>query len=318
MTRKREDVFATCVFGSVARGDSDCSSDKDILVVSSDHERRRLASATWKMRGWSVASYTPNRLLTMARAGSLFLQHLKTEGIVLDDKGEFLRDLLQGYSPRQDYTQDLAKCLDALLLLERCEGLPVMSYWAADVLFVIFRNAAILRLANDQIYKFSFAEIAKTLYSRGVIRSNDLESLADLRIAKAAYRNRRFTEPGVWPTVDNTLRIMERVFQTSVSRTLGVGAARTVIADPYFSLRSTEKHLLEQHLTWDSHNQSAYIRQAWKMIVDPRAYSWEIRTSHHELALHIRGLSRSPASTCDLNFDNRLNFDGQSAGTIDS
>jgi len=283
-------TVATCVFGSVARGDSDGISDKDILIVSANSAQRALESAVWRARGWSIASYTPRRLVTMSHAGSLFLQHLKSEGLVLNDEDGLLRDILSSYRPRADYSSDVSDCLEALRLIEGCRSTPLMSYWAADVLFVIFRNASILHLANDRIYKFSFAEIAQTLRERGNICSDDLQTLAALRKAKAAFRSRTFQPTDAWPTVDGVLRIMERVFGKSVSRISAFHSSPASLDDPYFSLRGIEKLLLEQGLTEDSPHRSDAVRQVWKMIVDPRAYSWDIKVHHRALADDIHNM----------------------------
>lgn len=75
------------LFGSVARGDADPCSDIDVLVLGQpiaapDHARL------------SVTVYTSSHLETMARHGSLFVLHLRSEGRVLVDRRHELERIL--------------------------------------------------------------------------------------------------------------------------------------------------------------------------------------------------------------------------------
>ncbi len=77
--------YAVWLYGSYARGASDCHSDLDILVTAD-----RLTNISEieqyvpvALNGASVSRYTWNEISRMAEYGSLFLQHLKLEAVPL-------------------------------------------------------------------------------------------------------------------------------------------------------------------------------------------------------------------------------------------
>ena len=70
-------MTSICIFGSVARKDQDCLSDKDALILFDQSEDCKGQISRWKANNWSVATYTPSRLKKMADAGSLFVQRYK-------------------------------------------------------------------------------------------------------------------------------------------------------------------------------------------------------------------------------------------------
>lgn len=100
-------VESVCIFGSAARGTSDSISDRDVLIVTRSSWRRRQLTRIWVGRGWSVAAYSPNRIQTMALRGSLFVQHLKREGIIILDNRGWLANLLSSAMPKRSYEADL-------------------------------------------------------------------------------------------------------------------------------------------------------------------------------------------------------------------
>ncbi len=97
-------MAAICIYGSVARKDQDDLSDKDVLILFDGSNGYNKMKRKWADGGWSVASYTPKRLKKMANAGSLFVQHLKQEGLILEDTTGILNDILSAYEPKPDYS----------------------------------------------------------------------------------------------------------------------------------------------------------------------------------------------------------------------
>jgi len=88
------DILAVVLFGSVARGDADLFSEKDVFVICDDlgnTERfRRLKQRCRECFGEGVSAYKRRDVREMVSAGSLFLWHLKLEGqILLSRKGAF-------------------------------------------------------------------------------------------------------------------------------------------------------------------------------------------------------------------------------------
>lgn len=72
--------------------------------------------------------------------------------------------------------------------LEEVPDSKIGRAWALDHLTVAFRNSAILLLANDGEYHFSFRQILNRLQKRGKITPDGLIAIQKLRSAKRAYR----------------------------------------------------------------------------------------------------------------------------------
>src|SRR5205823_2503831 len=99
--------------------DSDQLSDRDLLLVSGNFRAVEEASASMTSEGYSCAGYTWKKLRYLAARGSLFIQHLKQEGILLRDRGNQLGLLLKGFVPSLNNEAQL-KSARRLALLTRC------------------------------------------------------------------------------------------------------------------------------------------------------------------------------------------------------
>ena len=77
--------FAIWLYGSHARGAADTHSDLDLLVVKNElTDIEEIEHFAFHVQiGASLSVYTWNEIARMAAYGSLFLQHLKLEGIPL-------------------------------------------------------------------------------------------------------------------------------------------------------------------------------------------------------------------------------------------
>lgn len=80
------------LYGSVARGDAEASSDVDILLLG-EGEVPKDVSRHYSGRRLSLSRYSWEELRQMAAYGSLFLHHLKTEGRPLSESPRAARDL---------------------------------------------------------------------------------------------------------------------------------------------------------------------------------------------------------------------------------
>src|SRR5438477_358219 len=69
--------LAVMLYGSRARGVSRPDSDVDVLQLVRDRPR------SYSVGRANVAAYTPDHLAALAERGSLFVRHLRDDGVVL-------------------------------------------------------------------------------------------------------------------------------------------------------------------------------------------------------------------------------------------
>ncbi len=282
-------MTSICIYGSVARRNQDALSDKDALIIFDNSDECRIQINNWKSRGWSVATYTESRLKKMAGAGSLFVQHLKQEGLIVSDNNHVLENILNGYTPKPDYSDDMALSAQALRLLEHVPDGLLLQYWSADLLHILIRNLSLLRLANAGIYEFSLATIAKQLKAIKVISTDDLWVFAELRKAKTFYRSRKLPLLPIPHVIEAALRVIEKICGVVLQRTNGISFSYVACEQSYFTIREIEKYLLILNPAyWIDGARSSEEMKLWKIITDPRAYSWVIKCKKDELVEMLR------------------------------
>ncbi|WP_037139211.1 nucleotidyltransferase domain-containing protein [Rhodococcoides fascians] len=89
--------LALMVYGSQARGSSDIDSDVDVLAVVKE------GAGAYSAGRVAITAYTPAQLHAMAQTSSLFILHLRTEGVVLEDTTGVLARVLSAYTPMKDF-----------------------------------------------------------------------------------------------------------------------------------------------------------------------------------------------------------------------
>lgn len=86
-------VEAAMLYGSEARGSAGPRSDVDVLVLIRQHPR------TVVLGDLTVSAYLPSHLRALAERGSLFVLHLRHDGVVLHDPTSRLADVLSAFAP---------------------------------------------------------------------------------------------------------------------------------------------------------------------------------------------------------------------------
>lgn len=119
MMNYSENSMSVCLFGSAARSSTDPLSDRDVLVTARILTMTRPRVQEMESKGWSVALFSHARLERMAAAGSLFVQHLKMEGRIIQDTEHWLEDCLSNFSPKNSYEEDINGSFDLIRPLER-------------------------------------------------------------------------------------------------------------------------------------------------------------------------------------------------------
>jgi len=184
-------MLSICIIGSQARGTSDALSDRDVLLIGTSASEFESSARDWTNNGWNVSAFDRPAFGRLAEVGSLFVQHVKQDGRIIRDDGGQLRQALTAFSPKSDYLGERDDALRQIAALP-CEN---GSYWhdlcLADIVYVLFRNAAILNLASGGHYCFSYEELV--LRSADILQlgSSAKEALTALRVLKHAYRSRQ-------------------------------------------------------------------------------------------------------------------------------
>lgn len=100
------------LYGSVARGTADCDSDIDVLELVTG------PAASYEVGKANVTQYEASHLRSLAEQGSLFVLHLRNDGVVLSDPGGVLRRTLNAYSQPSGYCHVRRQLRDASALLD--------------------------------------------------------------------------------------------------------------------------------------------------------------------------------------------------------
>ena len=271
-------IESICIFGSAARGTADSMSDKDVLIVTGSPRRRRQLVRKWVGDGWSVAAYSPSRIRAMAVKGSLFVQHLKREGIIVSDDRGWLANLLNAAEPKRSYETDFHSAVQMLKPLDRLRS----GYWpqlmAADLGFVFIRNAGIYLLAERGVYEFDYERIVDALADIAGLTISQVKILHHLRALKVAYRLRDQTLIDLGDR-RALLETCAKVARTNVPEKIQEDAPIRLFPLRYATLRDLEARMVMQFDVglMDHGGLTDDLSSLWKMVTTPREYSWAIR-----------------------------------------
>ena len=270
--------ISVCFFGSAARSSTDPLSDRDVLVTARSLKATRPYVRELESKGCSVALFSHARLKRMVAAGSLFVQHLKMEGKIIQDSEHWLEDCLGGFSPKNSYEEDINKSFDLIRPLERLMDESSSCQLASDLGYVFIRNYAINRLACQRVYLFDYRSILEELQGRQRFSDLCLNRLIDLRKGKHAYR------AGMSHVSKKSLghEVASSILEACPELNLEAVSSSTNIRRfnlPYATLRDCEAALLSK----ESFCSSARINkkrldQVQRLIRKPREYSWQVRS----------------------------------------
>ena len=238
-------MLSICIFGSQARRTADAISDRDVLLVGSPSLVLDRAVAEWAAREWNVSVFDRPSFERLANVKGLFIQHLKQEGQLLYDDGSFLASVLERYSPKTDYSGERNDALTQIVALPSMTG----AYWhdlcLADVVYVLFRNAAILHMACGGEYCFHYEALIKRMTELLALEESERLALLLLRDLKHIYRRRieglklEIPLPEIRRVVDRMIEKLPDMAASSV--------ATGVTTEDYLKLRLTELDLVAQH-----------------------------------------------------------------------
>ena len=270
---------AEAVFGSTSRGDSDQMSDRDILIVDDDLAVLKRRTLELQRDGWSVASYTFNKLHFLAQRGALFIQHLKVESKVLRDDKQRLTRLLTAFTPLATYRAEIQSNDRLANLASIVPSGSRGGLLAADILYVALRNFGILRLAERGIHTYSFTSILDALESERIVSAGSSKILFELRSLKYLYR----AGENICSSRANAavVRALTLLPSAHFPAKLDVLHPKAVILKPapqgrengYLQLRDLERRLVALQTLKPCRPRNIQMEVLSRWIADPRRYA---------------------------------------------
>jgi len=181
-----DDVEAIALLGSVARGDARADSDVDLMVVTQgevrrSHLLRRLPPST-RDSCLSLLAYTSLRLQAEAESGSLFLNHVRSEGTSLHDPhGILVRALEQVAQTAPDVESDIKRRMGQLRLYRDLDRLNGQHLSALSHLYAIGKGVAIARCSELDAPTFVKQRALERLGELRPELAHEAETIARLR-----------------------------------------------------------------------------------------------------------------------------------------
>lgn len=205
--------LALMVYGSQARGSADEGSDVDVLAVVDRH------AGAYSVGRVAVTAYTPAHLHTMAQSSSLFILHLRSEGVVLDDADGVLARALSAYVPLEDpasHWQALKAAASVVRVSD--EVFSAHGQSIARLGLYVLRTALYLEAAENGRPHFDIASAAASTGDEIVLRACELRrqhefSATDLRIISDAVHIALAVDPG--RAVDSVDDLQKRAVELS-------------------------------------------------------------------------------------------------------
>jgi predicted nucleotidyltransferase len=267
------------VFGSHARGDTDCLSDRDFLIVDDSTEVLKIRANALRREGASVASYTFRKLEALIKKQALFVQHLRLEASICIDLNCRLERLLTTFQPKINYDSEIRGNANLAGLITTIPDSRRAELWAADILYVAVRNFGVLWLAGRRRYVFAYDQILQALCQEGVIAASGVSALRELRVLKSIYRsNIPCISVGPIDTIRAALEVLPRAFFPATSQ---IVSPIEVLSQPgppegsaaYLCLRDLEKRMVATQSYVKSEVAEPELKMINRWICNPRAYA---------------------------------------------
>lgn len=146
------------LYGSYARGTQTGESDIDILQLVGRRPK------SFNIGRINVTQYTPSSLKNMAREGSLFVLHLRTEGRVIEDARNILQNALMQYRQPKNYLgiKDELSIAAAALNPSLIDSSSYLQSLARLGVYIL-RTATYIRCIEDGVPIFDLNEVAAHL-----------------------------------------------------------------------------------------------------------------------------------------------------------
>lgn len=175
-------------FGSSRRGDSNPTSDRDILVLGSDWNEVNAEAESRALEGYSVSTFLFDKASHLTKSGNLFFKHIYDEGVLVSGSEACFKGLASKWRVARDYSDEARQNIDMLEVLHHVPRTNTGILAAIDIMVSSSRNILIRRLAHDSICVFSWRKIFSEAKRRNMIRDEDVPVLLYARCLKNIYR----------------------------------------------------------------------------------------------------------------------------------
>ncbi|MBV7405605.1 hypothetical protein [Enterobacter sp. ENT03] len=169
--------------GSVARGDTNTHSDRDLVCIWSENPPNYIALN--EIYG-EIMYYSLNTIKKMRQKGSLFLTHLDIDSKYLDGDKK-LSSSFRGYRPQKE--KILCSLINTAALIKEIIWYPdslVGKLWLYDVLYVSLRNFTYCKNALNGTYLFGYEDAIERFHAT----QNHIETMLLIREGKYSYRRK--------------------------------------------------------------------------------------------------------------------------------
>lgn len=186
--------YSLAIYGSSLRTNFDKYSDKDMLIVGASYKLLNKLKVKYENYGYSVSTYTYDKLRYLSNSGSLFVEHLKRESSILFDYHKRLETILINHKATVPSNQQIHETLDYFSVFANIPDTNLGYGWFCDCFYVGLRNHLILKSAKQGKYIFSFLHLIRELQVDGEISSMEYACLRELRVVKKNYRDKILNE----------------------------------------------------------------------------------------------------------------------------
>ena len=139
-------INSLAIYGSKARNDYDSYSDNDLLIVSDSFNNTFEIEQSYNKRGFSCSAYTFNKLEILSKRKALFIQHLKQDAKIISDKDNRLQNLLDCYSPKENYLKELKEITKLFLM--------IIIYYIKNIFFMWRIFILMRKIINNLLMRF--------------------------------------------------------------------------------------------------------------------------------------------------------------------
>jgi len=247
-------------YGSKARGDADSFSDYDILVVGSipkDHTFKQI----------DIVRYTKNRLEKLREARSLFLIHLRDEGVILKDHNGWMATFLKTIPDYRPTYESIGKAYQNLSHIVSIMPSPSALPCWFDMLYVFMRDLFVKLNALNNNYVFSPDFLLDNIEFQN---RNMLRKVFNIcRKIKSNYRNGIHQKVFINPL--DVSKLLTESLNLDISYIDFKGLINyPMVFDPYLTLRLVEYGLCAGIFQSTDKKLEKYIKS-------PHRYSWNIK-----------------------------------------